>query len=43
MGDPTHNWEKAGLLKHQNVWQAETDEGKKGVVAHIEKRKAGRV
>ncbi|HET9402946.1 MAG TPA: hypothetical protein VFO57_00005 [Burkholderiales bacterium] len=43
MGDPTHNWEKAGLLKHQNVWQAETDEGKKGVVAHIEKRKAGKV
>ena len=43
MGDPTHNWDKAGLLKHQNVWQAETDEGQKGVVAHIEKRKAGKV
>lgn len=43
MGDPTHNWEKAGLLKHQNVWKAETEEGKKGVETHIEKRKAGKV
>jgi hypothetical protein len=43
MGDPTHNWEKAGLLKHQNVWRAETEEGKKGVETHIEKRRAGKV
>jgi hypothetical protein len=43
MGDPTHNWEKTGLLKHQNVWRPETEEGKKGVEAHIEKRKAGKV
>ena len=43
MGDPTHNWDKDGLLKHQNVWKAETEEGKKGVVQHIEKRKAGKV
>ena len=25
ISDPTHNWEKAGLLKHQNVWKAETE------------------
>ena len=43
MGDPTHNWEKAGLLKHQNVWKPETEEGKKGVETHIQKRKAGKV
>jgi hypothetical protein len=43
MGDPTHNWEKTGLLKHQNIWKAETDEGKRGVEAHIEKRRAGKV
>jgi len=43
MGDPTHNWEKTGLLKHQNVWHAETEEGKKGVETHIQKRKAGKV
>ena len=43
MGDPTHNWDAKGLLKHQNVWKPETEEGKKGVVHHIEKRKAGKV
>ena len=43
MGDPTHNWEKEGLLKHENKWKPETDVGKKGVEEHIQKRKAGKV
>jgi len=42
MGDATHFWEQEDLLKHKNTWQAETDAGKKGVVEHIEKRKAGK-
>jgi hypothetical protein len=43
MGDPTHNWDKSGLLKHQNTWKAETEEGKKGVETHVQKRKTGRL
>jgi len=43
MGDATHIWEKDDLLKHQNIWKPETEEGRKGVVQHIEKRKAGKV
>lgn len=43
MGDPSHHWEKNSLLKHQNIWRPETEEGQKGVEAHIEKRKSGRV
>jgi hypothetical protein len=43
MGDATHVWEKNDLLKHQNIWKPETEEGKKGVVQHIEKRKAGKI
>jgi len=43
MGDATHIWEKNDLLKHKNIWKPETEEGKKGVVQHIEKRKAGKV
>ncbi len=38
MGDATHVWEKQDLLKHRNIWNPETEEGKQGVVAHIKKR-----
>ena len=43
MGDATHIWEKQDLLKHRNIWNPETDEGKKGVAAHIQKRTVGRI
>ena len=43
MGDATHVWEKDSLLKHENKWNPETEAGKKGVVEHLEKRKAGQV
>ncbi|MDP1535621.1 MAG: hypothetical protein Q8L95_00380 [Burkholderiales bacterium] len=42
MGDATHIWEKQDLLKHRNIWNPETEEGKKGVEAHIKKRMVGR-
>ena len=40
MGDATHVWEKEDLLKHKNIWNPETDEGRKGVETHIKKRDA---
>lgn len=40
MGDASHVWEKDDLLGHKNIWNPETEEGKKGVVAHIKKRTA---
>jgi len=43
MGDAAHKWNERDLLKHQNIWKPKTAAGKKGVVKHIEKRKAGRV
>ena len=43
MGDPTHVWEKADLLRHQNIWEPETDAGKKGVEEHTRKREAGKI
>ena len=43
MGDPSHHWEKDSLLKHRNIWNPETEEGKRGVEAHVEKRRAGKV
>jgi len=43
MGDATHVWEKARLLKHKNTWKPKTVAGKKGVLAHLKKRKAGKV
>lgn len=42
MGDAAHIWEKDDLLKHKNIWNPETDEGKRGVEEHIRKRVAGR-
>ena len=38
MGDATHVWEKSDLLEHRNIWEPETDVGRKGVEAHIKKR-----
>jgi hypothetical protein len=38
MGDATHVWEKSDLLEHKNIWEPETDVGRKGVEAHIRKR-----
>jgi hypothetical protein len=43
MGDATHVWKQAQLLKHKNRWKPKTAAGKKGVMAHIKKRKAGKV
>ncbi len=43
MGDATHIWEKRDLLTHQNIWNPETEDGKKGVEAHIKKRAIGRI
>ena len=43
MGDATHVWEQAQLLKHKNTWKPKTTAGKKGVLAHLKKRKAGKV
>lgn len=40
MGDASHIWEKDDLLRHKNIWNPETETGKKGVVAHIKKRRA---
>ena len=40
MGDASHVWQKEDLLKHRNIWNPETNEGKKGVEAHIKKRTA---
>ncbi len=41
MGDATHVWEKDDLLKHKLKWTPKTATGKKGVQAHLKKRKAG--
>jgi len=43
MGDATHIWEKRDLLTHQNIWNPETEDGRKGVEAHIKKRTVGRI
>lgn len=43
MGDATHLWEKDDLLKHRNIWNPETEQGKQGVEAHIKKRAVGRI
>jgi hypothetical protein len=43
MGDATHVWDKAQLLKHKNTWQPKTAAGRKGVLAHLKQRKAGKV
>ncbi|MBI1991495.1 MAG: hypothetical protein HYS65_17650, partial [Betaproteobacteria bacterium] len=43
MGDATHVWEKDDLLKHKNTWKPKTATGKKGVLAHLKKRKAGKI
>ena len=43
MGDATHVWEKADFLTHQNIWEPESDAGKKGVEEHIRKREAGKI
>jgi hypothetical protein len=40
MGDAAHVWKDEDLREHQNVWQPETEEGKKGVMEHINQRKA---
>ncbi|MCZ6603824.1 MAG: hypothetical protein O7A03_01610 [Alphaproteobacteria bacterium] len=39
MGDPEHVWKEAGFLGHNNIWDAETDDGKAGVEAHKSERK----
>jgi len=41
MGDATHQWKKAGHVAHKNVWKPKTKAGKKGVAAHIKRRKSG--
>ena len=41
MGDATHVWEENKHLAHKNVWRPKTKVGKKGVTAHIKRRKAG--
>lgn len=38
MGDAAHIWEKDDLIRHKNIWNPETDEGRKGVQTHIKKR-----
>ena len=43
MGDATHVWKKDHLLKHKLTWKPKTAAGKKGVLAHLKKRKAGKV
>ena len=43
MGDATHIWEKRDLLTHRNIWNPETEDGKKGVEAHTKKRAVGRI
>ena len=43
MGEGTqHEWSAEAHLKHETTWEAETDAGKAGVVAHQVARKAGR-
>ena len=42
MGDSVaHEWDAAKHKTHQNIWQAETDEGRQGVERHIARRKTG--
>ena len=43
MGDAAHVWEKAQLLRHKNTWQPKTAAGRKGVLAHLKKRHAGKI
>ena len=38
MGDASHVWEKDDLLRHKNIWNPETEEGREGVETHIRKR-----
>lgn len=41
MGDAKHVWKKEDLLTHRNIWNPETEEGKKGVEQHIKQREVG--
>jgi hypothetical protein len=41
MGDAKHVWKKQDLLTHHNVWQPETEEGRRGVEAHVRRRQSG--
>jgi hypothetical protein len=34
----SHEWDAAKHKTHQNVWKAETDEGRQGVAQHIARR-----
>ena len=43
MGDAKHVWQKEDLLQHKNIWNPETDEGKKGVEEHLQKRTVGQI
>ena len=43
MGDATHIWKEKNLLEHKSVWKPKTKVGKKGVVHHTKKRKAGKI
>jgi hypothetical protein len=42
MGESTaHEWREDDFRAHENVWQAETEEGRQGVARHIKARKGG--
>ena len=42
MGDSVaHEWDGAKHKTHQNVWTAETEEGRQGIDRHKQQRKAG--
>ena len=42
MGDSVaHEWDADKHRAHQNIWQAETEEGRRGVDRHIAQRKTG--
>ena len=41
MGDAKHVWKKNDLLEHKNIWNPETEEGKRGVETHIKQREVG--
>lgn len=38
MGDASHKWDEAEFLAHENTWEPETEEGKKGTEQHIKER-----
>ena len=35
-----HEWDEGKHKAHQNIWKAETDEGRRGVEQHTAQRKA---